>query len=111
MSGGFVLRWFAAFVLTQAIEIPVYQRTLHPGFWASFGASAITHPIVWLFLSSHVWNAPWSVQVTAVELFAWCVEAAYFRFGLGSPRSLFWTLVANGLSFTVGLAADGLSNL
>lgn len=105
MSARFVLRWLAAFVFTQAVEIPIYRRTLHRDFWPCFGASATTHPLVWLFLSSHLCRAPWSVQVASVEVFAWLTEAAYFRFGWGRRRALLWALVANGASLTLGLAS------
>jgi hypothetical protein len=108
LSGRFVLRWMAAFGFTQLVEVPIYRRTLHRGLGPCFGASAITHPLVWLFLRSGMWCAPRAVQVGAVELFAWLVEAAYFRVGFGSGRVLRWTFVANAASFTLGLASRTL---
>jgi hypothetical protein len=108
MTARFVLRWFFAFVLTQSVEIPIYRRMLKQGVWASFGASAMTHPLVWLFLSSHLWHASWPLQVAVVELLVWFAEAAYFRFAIGARRSLSCTFVANASSFTAGLVAQAL---
>lgn len=108
MSPRFVLRWFVAFVLTQAVEIPIYRRTLKQGVWACFGASAMTHPLVWLFLSSHLWHASWALQVAVVELLVWFAEAAYFRFAFGARRSLSCTFVANASSFSAGLLTQAL---
>jgi hypothetical protein len=104
----FVIRWAAAFVFTQIVEIPIYRRHLDVGFWAAFGASAITHPLVWLLLGSHAWQAPWTVQVTAAEVFAWLAEAAYFEFGFRRRGALFWSFVANAASLALGLVARGL---
>ncbi len=108
LSTRFVVRWFAAFVFTQIVEIPIYRRTLHVGFWAAFGASAITHPLIWLFMRSQVWHASWLVQVAVVELFAWLGEAAYFRLALRRQRVLLWSFVANAASFGLGLSARAL---
>jgi hypothetical protein len=98
-------------MLTQVVEIPIYRQGLRQGFWASFGASAITHPLVWLFLASHVCGAPWKLQLAAAELFAWLTEAAYFRFGFGCRQALVWTLVANGSSFMAGIASRTLLDI
>ena len=101
-------RWLVAFVFTQIVEVPIYRRTLGVGFVAAFGASAITHPVVWLFLVGHLWHAAWAKQVLVVELAAWLVEAGYFRFGFGCRSTLLWSFVANAASFSLGLAARAL---
>ena len=108
MTPRFFLHWLVAFVFTQIVEIPIYRRTLHPSFRVAFGASAITHPLVWLFLGSHAWRAPWLAQAIAVELFAWLVEAAYFHFVFRRPRALLFTFVANAASLGLGFAAHAL---
>jgi hypothetical protein len=96
------LRWLRAFALTQMIEVPIYRRAFGCGFWEAFGASAITHPLVFWFASSGLWHARWGWRAAACELFAWWVEAAYFR-ALSRSRVVFWTLVANASSFAFGL--------
>lgn len=108
--------WLAAFTITQLIEIPVYFYAFRELNFSrlkrisvAFGASAITHPVVWfifpvLLPSSHV------AMVVAAETFAVIVEAAYLRaFGLRMYFS--WSLVANSLSFGSGLLLRKLIDL
>jgi hypothetical protein len=105
LGAPWVLRWLAAFGVTQAIEVPIYRRTLRQRVGPCFGASAITHPLVWVFLASGLWKAPWTARVTVVELWAWLAEAAYFHLGYRCRRALRWTFVANAASFALGLAS------
>jgi hypothetical protein len=95
-------RWLRAFALTQIIEVPIYRRAFGCGFWEAFGASAITHPLVFWFNASHLWDVAWVWRATACELFAWWAEALYFAL-LHRRRSLRWALVANAASFSFGL--------
>lgn len=99
-----LLRWLRAFLLTQIIEVPIYRRAFGCGFWEAFGASAITHPLVFWFASSGLWRASWSRRAAACEAFAWLVEALYFAI-LGRRHPVRWALVANASSFAFGLAA------
>jgi hypothetical protein len=119
--------WLAAFVFTQAVEVPIYalaQRMIHPSkdgatpppsrasAWAwrvalAFGASALTHPIVWFVLPpTSRWLGYWG-YVALAEAFAVLAEAAYFR-ALGLPRALLWALGANAASAGLGLASRAL---
>jgi hypothetical protein len=106
--------WLGAFAFTQLIEVPVYSYALRDLNFSrlkrisiAFGASALTHPIVWFVIpvllpSSDV------AMVAAAETFAVVVEAAYLRvFGL---RRLYfsWSLLANALSFGLGLLSRRL---
>ena len=93
--------WLRAFLFTQVVEIPIYRFGLRTSFWRAFGASAITHPIVWV-VHSH-WSASWAVRTTAVEIFAVVVEAIWFGVTFGPKRGLLWSLLANGVSFGLGL--------
>jgi hypothetical protein len=97
-----LLRWLRAFVFTQIIEVPIYRRAFGCSLLEAFGASAITHPLVWWFATSHLWHVSWGWKALACELFAWWVEAAYFAL-LRRRRALLWTLVANGASFGIGM--------
>lgn len=102
-----MFEWLTAFTITQLIEIPVYFYAFHELKFSkikrisvAFGASAITHPIVWVTVPVLL---PFSdlVTVVVVETFAVIVEAAYLRaFGLRMYFS--WSLVANALSFGFG---------
>lgn len=94
--------WLAAFAFTQLIEVPIYMRGLGCGALAAFGASAITHPIVWFGFFSPRLSAPYAARAVAAELFAWLIEAAYFKLVWRKRRVLLWSLVANGAS--VGFA-------
>src|SRR5437868_15170138 len=97
--------WLRAFLFTQLIEVPIYMRGLRCSPWAAFGASAITHPIVWFGFFSPRWAASHSTKLVAAELFAWLAEAAYFRLAFGRRRAWLWSLVANAASLTLGLAS------
>lgn len=97
--------WPGAFLLTQVIEIPIYCWLANKLPWwrravYAFGASTITHPIIWFCL-------PWQTQpylplVIAAETFAVVVEALWGRLWR-VPN--FWeaALLANAASFCVGI--------
>lgn len=97
--------WFSAFLLTQIIEVPIYcwmARTLIGTRRAvfAFGASAITHPIIWFCLP---WQTgPYVPLVVVAEVFAVVVEALWGRLWR-VPH--FWkaALLANTASFGVGM--------
>ncbi|MRG90859.1 hypothetical protein [Polyangium spumosum] len=121
-TGEALARYGVAFVLTQVIEVPIYQRALGVRPRVAFGASAITHPIVWFVLPA-VWR--W-MYVAAIQMdrrfvlgelgyylgygvlaegFAVAVEAAYFwRAGITAKRAFGWALVANAVSSLLGQA-------
>lgn len=111
------MKWLEAFLFTQAVEIPVWVWALRraarrdgagdrPSLLAAlliaFGASAITHPIVWFVfpaLTAHIGYEP---MVALAEVFAVGVEALYMR-GEGMRRAPLWSLAANGASFVLGI--------
>ena len=105
-------RWFQAFVFTQLVEVPIYRRFFGASIPLAFGASLITHPIVWLvFLyGGRIAGVPFVARAVAAELFARLVEAAYFaRFARprpGATRALVGSLLANGVSLGLGFAAQ-----
>ena len=102
----YVIAWAWAFAFTQVIEIPVYRRWLGCSLLRAFGASALTHPLIWwLFPHSHL---PYFVAVTIAELFAWLAESAYFARPYGARRALFAALIANGASFVLGMISREL---
>ena len=137
------LVWFAlAFATTQLVEVPIFalalrsarpsrpSRPLAARAAIAFGASAITHPVVWyvmprvtLALLVLVARGGFSLGVTAATLvygalaegFAVVVEAAYLR-AFGVRRALLWALFANAASGLVGTAVvlllgEGISAL
>ncbi|WP_146657892.1 hypothetical protein [Enhygromyxa salina] len=107
--------WLLAFAFTQLIEVPIYIRALlerlperepvckrWPAALAiAFGASAVTHPIVW-FVMPKLIPGSWLTMVIVAELFAITVEAAWLR-GFGLQRSLAWAAFANSASVAIGL--------
>ena len=97
-------RWFRAFVFTQIVEVPIYRRAFGCGFWEAFGASTLTHPVVWMLNAINPWHVAWGWRALALETFAWLAEAAYFHWLFGRPRAVRWSLAANALSFSLGLA-------
>jgi hypothetical protein len=96
---GEALAWLLAFAFTQAVEIPIYRRAGAP-LWVAFGASALTHPVVWFVFPRA--GLPWLWMVLWAELFAWLAEAAWLRWH-GVRRPLWWSLLANGASLSLGL--------
>jgi hypothetical protein len=102
-----MLDWLAAFAFTQLIEIPVYLRGLRCPLWRAFVASALTHPVVWFVFGHPALPGPYWARVAAAELFAWLVEAVWFRRS-GAKRALAWSLAANLASLTLGLLSRAL---
>jgi len=107
-------RWLSAFVFTQLVEIPIYRRWFGASVPIAFGASAITHPIVWLVFLH--WGRrlgfSFTSRAVAAELFAFVVEAVYFAVVLrprpGFARAFGGSLVANGASLGLGFVAQAL---
>ncbi|MFS8067770.1 MAG: hypothetical protein ACMG6S_15505 [Byssovorax sp.] len=116
---GALAAWISAFAFTQAVEIPLYvavvRRSVRAGATSrpvslaaqialAFGASAVTHPIVW-FLIPRIPYGPYAEMVARAELFAVIVEAFYFYvlevFDL--RRALLWSLAINATSASLGL--------
>lgn len=94
--------WLLAFALTQAIEMPIYCFALRPPWRApkAFGASAITHPVIW-FVIAPLMARHYLPMVVCAEIFAVGVEALYLRL-LKVRSPLTWSLVGNGASFAAG---------
>ncbi|HJL15807.1 MAG TPA: hypothetical protein RMH99_09130 [Sandaracinaceae bacterium LLY-WYZ-13_1] len=102
--------WLRAFLLTQVVEMGVYVPAVGERPWRervaiAFGASAVTHPIVWFVLPQLLaGTVDWWTTVAISEAFAVSAEAAWLcAFGLGLPRAAAISLFANGWSFTLGL--------
>ena len=94
--------WLIAFAITQAVEVPLYGFGALSRRWAlAFGASLLTHPIVW-FVFPRFFPGPYPVMVGCAELFAVAVKAAYLA-SLGVRRPIEWSFIANASSFGTGL--------
>ena len=98
--------WLVAFAFTQIVEVPIYRRALGGRTLVAFGASAITHPIVW-FVFPRLPIDGYVTVVVLAELFAWLVEAAWLG-AFGLRRALAWSAAANGASLMLGLASRAL---
>jgi hypothetical protein len=101
--------WLIAFVFTQMVEVPVYSRGLRVGLLPAFGASAITHPILWFVIFPFL-PLPYLWLVVVGEAFAFLAEAAYFAFLVRRPwvRALLWSALANGASYGIGMLSRTL---
>lgn len=108
------MSWITAFVLTQVIELPIYAwGTRDAGLsvpwrlWIAFGASAVTHPVVWFVLRPQLSPAlGFEGFFLVAETFAVVAEALYLRaFGIARPWSL--ALAANATSASAGLLLWG----
>ncbi|MBL8954441.1 MAG: hypothetical protein JNK82_26925 [Myxococcaceae bacterium] len=99
--------WLIAFALTQLVEVPIYlvaaSSTESGRKWvAAFGASAITHPVVWFVFPRYWPTGHWWQMVACAELFAVAVEAAWLA-SFGVKRPIEWSFFANATSFGLGL--------
>lgn len=100
--------WLIAFLFTQVVEIPIWafglrraEPRLDRRLAIAFGASLLTHPLVW-FAFPRLVTGTYVGMVVVAELFAWFVEAMYMS-GFGLKRALWWSLAANGASMSLGL--------
>ncbi len=98
----YVQAWAVAFLFTQMVEVPVYVVGLRVGWLSAFGASAITHPLLWFVLFPHL-HLPYVWQIVVGESFAFLIEAAYFAFIFRRRRALLWSALANAASFGTGM--------
>jgi len=98
--------WLVAFLVTQAVEVPIWQWALRPRplqqrLAIGFGASLITHPLLWICWPLGFSGSYW-VATAFGETGVVIVEAIYIH--LWSVRSpVVWSLLANGASFASGL--------
>ena len=101
-------RWLIAFCITQLVEVPIYLWALRAcvprrerRLAVAFGASLLTHPVVWFAFPRVITGTYWGM-VLAAEVFAVGVEAMVLS-GTGLRRPLLWSLAANFASVAVGL--------
>jgi len=108
------MTWLAAYLFTIAFEIPVIAWGLRRAFPSSlvlivltFGASAITHPLLWHFVPA---VETVDARLLIAELIVALVEASFFHLtwawkGAGNAHfrhCLLVALIANGISFGLG---------
>ncbi len=113
-----VYHWPIAFLLTQAIEIPIYhwgfRRFWHPSqstythqlYFFIFIASMLTHPFIFLYLPifCHYHQLPQNTYYFLAETIAILGESFYFYLlGFRYQVSIFLSVVANLSSATLGL--------
>jgi hypothetical protein len=102
--------WLHAFLLTQAIEIPLYlwagrRVALCQRWLAAAGASAVTHPVLWFCFP---WDrAPYVQCLVAGESFVVFTEA-FLLAQAGYRRPLAVSLMVNAASAAAGLALHAL---
>lgn len=96
--------WLFAFTLTQAVEVPIWMRAHAKPLRTAkaFGASAITHPLLW-WIFMPMWQGSYWSSVAFGEALVIAIEAAYAR-ALGVKHPLAWSFVANLASTAVGFA-------
>lgn len=112
-----VSAWFAAFVLTVVVELPIVwvlvrrqePSALRLGALVVF-ANLATHPAVWFIFTQLFLVGTWS-YVLVTETWAIGVEALFYFLavrGLHPRRALAVSLVANVASYCVGLVVGVL---
>jgi hypothetical protein len=112
MTGSYVFAWLRAFAVTQLVEVPVYTRLSRVTRWQAFGASLLTHPVLWFVIFPHLQAGFWTKSAVG-EGWAWLAEAAYLRYLVRSEprlsRALWVSLAANAASVAVGLTLRWLT--
>jgi hypothetical protein len=103
-----MVAWFYAFIFTQLVEVPIYSVGLPCRPLIAFGASAITHPVVWFVIFNPAFEASYVTRIVVAEIFAWGAEAAYFAIILRKRRVILWSFIANASSFGAGLLSRWL---
>jgi hypothetical protein len=109
--------WFAAFVLTLAVEVPIVVYLLRReepnlirlGILAVF-ATLATHPAVW-YVFTQLFLVGTPDYALAAETWAIAVEAVFYGVavrGLSARRAIGVSLAANMSSFVVGRLVGGL---
>ena len=103
--------WFAAFVLTLAVEVPIavfLLRRAEPNLARAAAivvfANLVSHPMVW-FVWTQVFLIGTAEYVIAVETWAIAIEALFYAVvvrGLGPGRAVLIAVVANAASFAIG---------
>jgi hypothetical protein len=104
--------WLRAFILTQLLEIPLYSLALRSStipkrLVIAFGASLLTHPIVWALTGALAPVTSFWAIVAIMELFAVAVEGLYLSM-FGVRRPYLWAFLLNTWSFGVGLVLQEL---
>jgi hypothetical protein len=96
----YVSDWAWAFAFTQLVEVPIFMRYLGCSLVRAFGASALTHPVIW-YVFPHL-RMGYVPAVAVAELFAWLAEASYFVPTYRARRSLWIAFLANAASAALG---------
>jgi hypothetical protein len=94
--------WAIAFLFTQMVEVPIYSVGLRVGLLSAFGASAITHPVLWFVIFPYL-HLSYFWLIVIGESFAFLVEAAYFAWIFRRRHALLWSALANAASFSTGM--------
>lgn len=105
MTSAYLEAWLRAFIVTELVEAPIYRYGYGAKWRHAFGASAITHPIVWFVFFGPIGDAfaaAYETRIVLAELFAWLVEAAYLRKVSGLNHTLAWAFAANAASVAAG---------
>lgn len=107
MDADDVTAWAKAFAFTEIVEAPLYRFAVPTSWRAGLAASAITHPFVWFafpWMGERL-DLSWTASCVASEIFAWSVEALFFRrlCRISWARAALVSLVANGASLGLGL--------
>lgn len=109
--------WFIAFLITQAIESPIYYLALYgkgtktKRALLSITPSALTHLWVWFVFPFWLGFTHYqTITLPIAESFALFIEALFLSI-VGVKRALLWSFAANGLSFGLGLVWQNVSAL
>jgi hypothetical protein len=110
--------WLGGFAFTQVVEVPIYAwcaqgRGLVERLAIAFGASALTHPIVWFTIKDLFYGPDafelglegepkWIAYAVVAESFAVGIEALYLR-ACEVQKPFVTALGANLLSVGLGL--------
>ncbi|MEZ4380740.1 MAG: hypothetical protein R3A79_05305 [Nannocystaceae bacterium] len=100
-----VSAWLEAYLLTQAVEMPIYIAALRGRPWrlrvvVAAALSTMTHPMVWFVIPAIRWPS-YEAYFLGAEGFAVLAEALLL-WAVGARSPLLWSLAANAGSVAVG---------
>lgn len=105
----------SAWALTLTCELPVMlllarTQSAKRVLIVAASASSITHPVAWR-IASVLSADEYLIGLLLIEMAVVLAEAVWYKFWLGSSfgKSLWWSLLANTMSFVVGFVWMSLS--
>lgn len=107
----YLFAWFNAFLVTQAVEAPIYRYGYRVSWLLALAPSAITHPLLWIAYYqgfNHLIPLSQGGQLFTIEALVCLLEGLFLLGVVGRKSALIWAVIANGASVLVGITLRAL---